>query len=107
MADLTAILGKACLQGWPLSGIWKHDLGRVPTIIRLPWWVSSKEFACNAEDVGDIGLIPGMVRSPRGGNGNPLQYFCLEYLVDRGAWQATVREFAKLETMRACTHAHY
>ena len=58
-------------------------------------------------NAGDIGSIPELGGSPRGGNGNPLQYFCLEYLMDRGAWQAIVHEFAKLETMRACTHAHY
>ena len=38
---------------------------------------------------GDTGLIPGLGRSLGGGNGNPLQYSCLEKPVDRGAWQAT------------------
>ena len=38
---------------------------------------------------GDTGLIPGLGRSLGGGNGNPLQYSCLENPVDRGAWQAT------------------
>ena len=38
---------------------------------------------------GDGGLIPGSGRSPGGGNGNPLQYSCLENSMDRGAWQAT------------------
>ena len=42
---------------------------------------------CNA---GDLGLIPGLGRSPGGGNGNPLQYSCLEKSMDRGAWRATV-----------------
>ena len=46
-----------------------------------------KESACNA---GDPGLIPGSGRSPGEGNGNPLQYSCLENPMDRGAWQATV-----------------
>ena len=41
-----------------------------------------KESACNAED---LGLIPGSGRSPGGGHGNPLQYFCLENPMDRGA----------------------
>ena len=41
----------------------------------------------NAEDAG---LIPGSGRSPGEGNGNPLQYSCLEKSMDRGAWQATV-----------------
>ena len=48
-----------------------------------------EESACNA---GDLGLIPGLERSPGEGNGNPLQYSCLRNLMDRGAWQATVME---------------
>ena len=46
-----------------------------------------KESACNA---GDLGLIPGVGRSPGEGNGNPLQHSCLENPMDRGAWQAIV-----------------
>ena len=42
------------------------------------------------EDVGDMGLIPGLERSPGVGKGNPLQYSYLENSMDRGAWQATV-----------------
>ena len=48
----------------------------------LPLWLSGKESACNA---GDVGLIPGSKKSPGEGNGNPLQYSCLENSVDRGA----------------------
>ena len=39
---------------------------------------------------GDVGLIPGLGISSGGGNGNPLQYSCVENPMDRGAWQATV-----------------
>ena len=39
-------------------------------------------------NAGDVGLIPGLGRSPGEGNGNPLQYSCLENPMDRGAWQA-------------------
>ena len=46
-----------------------------------------KVSACN---VGDLGLIPGSGRSPGEGNGNPLQYPCLENPMDGGAWWATV-----------------
>ena len=42
-----------------------------------------KESTCNS---GDAGLIPELGRSPGGGNGNPLQYFCLENPMDRAAW---------------------
>ena len=51
----------------------------------LPWWLSGKEFACSA---GDLGLIPGLGRSSGEGNGNALQYSCLENPMDRGAWRA-------------------
>ena len=47
---------------------------------------SGEESACNAEDLRDVGSIPGSRRSPGGGNGNPLQYSYLETLTDRGAW---------------------
>ena len=49
----------------------------------------------NAGDVRDAGLIPGLERSPEGGNGNPLQYSCLENPTDRGAWQAKVHGVTK------------
>ena len=52
----------------------------------------------NAGDTGDLGLIPGLGRSPGEGNGNPLQYPCLEKLMDRGAWQATVHGITKSQT---------
>ena len=41
-------------------------------------------------NAGDMGLIPGLGISPGGGNGNQLQYSCLGYPMDRGAWRATV-----------------
>ena len=52
----------------------------------------------NAGDARDAGLIPGLGRSPEGGNGNPLLYSCLENPMDRGAWQATVHGVAKSGT---------
>src|SRR5574337_201191 len=58
----------------------------------FPGGSDGKASACNA---GDLGLIPGSGRSPGEGNGNPLQYFCLENSVDRGAWWATVHGVAK------------
>ena len=45
-------------------------------------------------DLRGTGLIPGSGRSPGGGRGNPLQYFCLENPLDRGAWRATVHGVA-------------
>ena len=49
----------------------------------------------SAGDAGDLGLIPGSGRTPRGGHGNPLQYSCLENPMDRGAWRAAVRGVAE------------
>ena len=49
----------------------------------------------SAYNAGDPGSIPWLGRSPREGNGNPLQYPCLENLMDRGAWWATVHGVAK------------
>ena len=48
----------------------------------FPGGLDGKVSACSA---GDPGSIPGLGRSPREGNGNPLQYFCLENSMDRGA----------------------
>ena len=53
----------------------------------------SKESACSA---GDQGLIPGLGRSPEEGNGNTLQYSCLEKSMDKGAWWTTVHEVARI-----------
>ena len=49
----------------------------------------------SAYNVGDLGLIPGLGRSPGEGKGNPLQYSCLENPMDAGAWWATVHGVAK------------
>ena len=54
----------------------------------------------NAGDTGDMGLIPGMGRSPGGGHGNPVQYSCLENPMDREAWQAVVYRVTKNWTQR-------
>ena len=53
-----------------------------------------KNLPVNSGDVRDVGLIPESRRSPGGGNGNPLQYSCLENAMDRGAWRATVHGVA-------------
>ena len=60
----------------------------------------------NAGDIREMGLIPGSRRSPGVGDGNPLQYFCLENPMDREAWQATVHRVAENQTTEATTHKH-
>ena len=54
-----------------------------------------KNLPANAEDKRDVGLIPGLGRSPGGGYGKPLQYSYLEIPMDRGAWWVTVHAVAK------------
>ena len=70
----------------------------------LPRWCSDKDFACSAEGLDSI---PGLGRSSGEGNGNPLQYSCLENPVDRGAWRATVHGVSRSRTQlnRLSTHA--
>ena len=61
-------------------------------MISFPSSSVAKKYACNAEDLGSI---PGSQRSPGEGNGNPLQYSCLENSMDRGTWRTTVFGVAK------------
>ena len=60
--------------------------------VGLPGGSDSKEPACHVQD---LGLIPGLGRSPREGHHNTLQYSCLENPMDRGAWRAAVLGVAK------------
>ena len=69
---------------------------------KFPGGSDGKESACNA---GDMGSIPGLGRSPGQGNGNPLQYSCLENSMDRGAWWAAVHRVAK-SWMQLSTHTY-
>ena len=61
----------------------------------FPGVSDSKESTCN---VGDLGSIPRLERFPGEGNGNPLQYSCLENPMDKEAWWATVHGVAKSRT---------
>ena len=56
---------------------------------------AGKESVCYARD---LGLIPGLGRSPGEGNGNPIQYSCLENPMDRGTWRVTVHGVKKSQT---------
>ena len=57
-----------------------------------------KNLPANAGDIRDVGLIPGLGRSPGETNGNPHQYSCLENPMDRGAWWPTVHRVTKSQT---------
>ena len=75
-----------------------HSLGHLDLL-----WVSQvalvvKNPPATAGDVGDLGSIPGLGRSPGGGHGDPLQYSCLENPMDRGVWWAIVYRVAKSQT---------
>ena len=70
-------------------------LKEIKPFLGFPAGSEVKGPACNA---GDLGSIPGLERSPGEGNGNPLQYSCLENPMDRGAWWATVHRVAKSRT---------
>ena len=61
----------------------------------FPGGSDGKVSACS---VGDLGSIPGSGRPPGEGNGNPLQYLCLENPMDRGAWQAAVHGVTESDT---------
>ena len=68
--------------------------------VGFPYSSVGKELACNS---GDPGLIPRSGRFPGDGNGNPLQYSCLENPMDRGAWWATVYGASKESDMTEAT----
>ena len=75
--------------------IYIHTHTHTYIYIGLPCSSNSKEPAC---DAGDQGLIPELGSSSGEGNGNPLQYSCLENPIDREAWWATVRGVAESDT---------
>ena len=79
-------------------------MSRIPIqLIYTLFWASQvvlvvKNLPANAGDERDVGLIPGLGRSPGVGNGNPLQYSYLENPMDRRAWWATVHRVEKSRT---------
>ena len=75
---------------------WEDSLEKgwqpTPVFLGFPGGSDSKESTCN---VGDLGSIPGLRRSPGVGHGNPLQYSFLENSMNRGAWWVTAHGIAK------------
>ena len=80
------------------------------TLIKMAWYCTTwgitanicfpggSEVKASACNLGDLGSIPGSGRSPGEGNGNPLQYSCLENPMDGGAWWTTVHGVTKSQT---------
>ena len=92
-----AIKNNHCIR---TAGDQKSVLGCFIKTANRPLYASQgvlvvKNLPVNAADIRNWGSIPGLGRSPGGGHGNPLQYTCLEKLMDRGAWWATVHVVTK------------
>ena len=95
----------SCAPGARHSAATSHEFYLTPALVAQ----LVKNPPAIAGDTRDIGSIPGSVRFPGGENGNPLQYFCPESSMERGAWQATVHGVAKSQTqlgVRTHTHTH-
>ena len=93
-----------CLSTHPLcQALW----GALWILLGFPGDSVVKNPLANAGDVGDVGSIPGLGRSPGKENGNPLQYSCLENSMDRTAWWATVWGDHKESDMTENAHTRY
>ena len=86
-------------QGNPIISI--HTQFRSLFVRGFPGGSLGKESDCN---LGDLGSIPGLGRSPGEGNGYPFQYSCLENSMDRGAWRATIHGVTKSWTPLSNEH---
>ena len=101
----------SCLENSVDRGAWQatiHGVAESDTIeqLILPGDSVVKKPPANAEDTGSI---PRLRRSPGEGNGNPIQYSCLENSMERGVWWATVQRDTELDMtylLNTCTHTH-
>ena len=82
-------------DSWVGNIRWRRNRLPTPVFLGFPCGSDGKESACS---VGDLGLVPGLGRSPEEGNGFALQYSGLVNSMDRGAWQTAVHEVAKSRT---------
>ena len=95
LTGLISLKSKRHSRVFSRTTFWKHQFFTMQPSLGFPGGSDGKESSCHA---GNLGLIPGLRRSPGEGNGNPLQYFCLENSMDRGTWLATVHGVAKSQT---------
>ena len=100
---------KICLDGEWSKHSWILSVGYFYTFLQmyigLPRWCIGKEFTCQCRTHRRQGLIPGSRRSSWGGNGNPLQYSCLENSMDKGALRTTIHRVTSSQTWLS-THRH-
>ena len=92
-----------------VTGLLSKSLVSIRIQKGFPDGSAGKESACRAGDTGYVGSVPGLRRSPGGGNDNPLQYSCLENPMARGAWLAAVHGVAKSQTQQteqSTAHLH-
>ena len=86
-------MGVWCVGRWGVGGVCGVSVVHVGVCVCVGgWWWGfpcGSDSKASAYNAGDLGLIPGWGRSSGEGNGNPLQYSCLENPMDRGAWWAT------------------
>ena len=71
--------------------------------------IAVKNPPASAGDIRDTGLVPGLGRSSGRGHGNPLQYSCLEKLMNRGAWHVRINKFSKTiiqHILATCSNSH-
>jgi len=93
----TSLTVKLSSVNWKI--ISRYTRIRVVTVFTSGWgFPGGSEVKASAYNAGDPYSIPGLGRSPGEGNGNPLQYSCLDNPMDRGAWWAIVRGVAKSQT---------
>ena len=106
--QLVPALASPVFPKWPQCGVPQNHPSPQACTYSSSGDASGKNSAANAGDVRDAGSNPGSGKSPGKGNGNPLQYSCLENPMDRGAWRATVPGVTKSWTwmrqlsMHAC-----
>ena len=106
-------IGTYCIaQGTLLSALWWSKWEGNPKKRGYVYTKASqvvlgvKNLAAKAGNIRDMGSIPGLGRSPGEGNGNPLQYSCLENPMDRGAWWVTVHRATKSQTQLKWLSTH-